>query len=203
MRLSMCIYIKMYVYACLDTFYMYDHTCTHMYTYMWHTYAFFFKFSKDTLDSLSSTICVFCPPPAAFSLKLLFTCFHSQSVNHSECLPRQKWTAAQSGGFISQGHSITDALHTRPTVPTPSVTSSRGEKSWSCFGNRTTPDTSFHFCVISSVKFLSEGFRKKVRHGIPDWMTVTTVTGDTLIANRLFSISICTKCLPSGTHPFC
>lgn len=65
--------------------------------------------------------------------------------------------------------------------------------------NQTILDNSFHFCVLSSVEFWSESFRKKVRNGIPDWMTVTKGKGDTRIASRLLSISVRTKCLPSGT----
>ena len=77
---------------------------------------------------------------------------------------------AQREGFIPQGRDI-DALPTGRTDQIPSVTGSCREKSWSCLGSQTILDTRFHFCVISSTKFLSEGFREKVRNGIPDWMT--------------------------------
>lgn len=60
-------------------------------------------------------------------------------------------------------------------------------------------DNSFYFSVLSPLEFLSESFRKKARNGIPDWMSMTQRTGDTLIANWFFSISIHIICLLSDT----
>ena len=77
---------------------------------------------------------------------------------------------------MPQGCDI-NALHTGHSDQIASVTGSCREKSWSCLGSQTILDTRFHFCVILSLKFLSEGFREKVRNGIPDWMTEGT--GDT------------------------
>lgn len=72
-----------------------------------------------------------------------------------------------------------------------------GKKGWSWLWSQTILDYSFHFSVLSTVEFWSEGFGK--RNVIPDWMSMTQRTGDTLIAKWFFSISIHIICLLSDT----